>query len=372
MLTLNPFILDFMVAARGYGMALGRWMWALAILLAYVRQPDAGAARELLQAGIALSLSIMANLVFVVPAAALAAVAWATLQAASPPLAPALEPQPVSKKRRKQKRKRPALSEPERARQAFWRWFAIPALAGCVVFLLVSPLANAVKGDFHAGAKTLSESLRSLYGVSVAHGGPLRQAALAPVVRDAVAFGLAPSIFPLGLAAGVRRRNIMLILASGTAVACGILLLLLHMAVDMLYPLDRTGIYFMPLAGLALAGLSAEIRGVALWKAAGVLAGATSIVLVVLFLLEFDTRKFAVWEYDADTRTILAELSKVVPDKSRGSVRIANSWQLEPSLNFYALKDHLGWLQTITRAPIGPGADYYILIDAVALPIPSI
>src|SRR5258706_1103264 len=36
LLTLNPFILDFMVAARGYGMALGLWMWAAAPLLAYL------------------------------------------------------------------------------------------------------------------------------------------------------------------------------------------------------------------------------------------------------------------------------------------------------------------------------------------------
>jgi hypothetical protein len=54
----------------------------------------------------------------------------------------------------------------------------------------------------------------------------------------------------------------------------------------------------------------------------------------------------------------------VVPDKRADSVRIANSWQLEPSLNFYAMKDDLGWLQPISRAPVGPGADYYVLIDA--------
>ena len=85
---------------------------------------------------------------------------------------------------------------------------------------------------------------------------------------------------------------------------------------------------------------------------------------MVQFLLEFDTRKFAVWEYDADARTILAGIAKVVPDKRAGSVRIANSWQLEPSLNFYKMKDRLDWLQPIVRAPVGPGADYYVLMNA--------
>jgi hypothetical protein len=37
---------------------------------------------------------------------------------------------------------------------------------------------------------------------------------------------------------------------------------------------------------------------------------------------------------------------------------------LEPSLNFYAMKDNLDWLQPITRDPVGPGADYYILTGA--------
>ena len=80
LLALNPMILDFMVAARGYGMALGFLMWALAILVAYVRRPEGVASRELLRAGAALSLSIMANLVFAVPAMVLTAAAWAMLK----------------------------------------------------------------------------------------------------------------------------------------------------------------------------------------------------------------------------------------------------------------------------------------------------
>jgi hypothetical protein len=306
----------------------------------------------------------MANLVFVVPAAALIAVAWTTLKAARPTVAPELESPQVSKKRQKQKRKRPAISDKQRALQTFWRWLVIPALTGCAVFFLVAPLANATSGDFYAGAQTLAESLRSLYDVSLAHGGPFRQAALSPVLRDAMAFGLAPLIVLGALAAGIRRRNVLLILVSGTAIISAILLLLLHVAVDLRYPLDRTGIYFLPLMALALAGLYGETQGDALAKAAGVLAGAISVLLAVQFALEFDTRKFAVWEHDADTHTILAELAKVVPDKRAGSVRIANSWQLEPSLNFYATKDKLGWLQPISRAPVAPGADYYILISA--------
>ncbi|MGA2117251.1 MAG: hypothetical protein ABSH56_21125 [Bryobacteraceae bacterium] len=363
LLALNPMILDFMVAARGYGMALGFLMWALAVLVAYVRRPESVAARELLWAGAALSLSIMANLVFAVPAMVLTAAAWAMLKTARPAVLPAPAPPPASKKRQR-RRKRQVLLDQDRALRTFWRWLVIPAAAGCAVFILISPVAQSTPGKFYAGAQTVAESLRSLYSVSLAHGGPLQQAALWPVLRDGVAFGLAPLTLLGALAAGIVRRNILLVLVSATAIGCGIVPLLLHVAIHLLYPLDRTGIYFLPLTCLALAGLSEQIGGSGWWKAARVCAAAISILVVAQFLLEFNTRKFAVWAYDADTHAILAALGKAVPNKRPGSVRIANSWQLEPSLNFYAMKDNLTWLQPITRDPVGPGADYYILTAA--------
>jgi 4-amino-4-deoxy-L-arabinose transferase-like glycosyltransferase len=39
-LSLNPFILDFMVAARGYGPALALWMWALMLLYSAFSAPE--------------------------------------------------------------------------------------------------------------------------------------------------------------------------------------------------------------------------------------------------------------------------------------------------------------------------------------------
>ena len=354
LLVLNPFVLDFMVAARGYGMAMGLWLWALAILIQYLRKPDSVATRSLLHAGAALGLSVMANLVFAVPAAVLVMVSWAVLKASNPPAESEPAPAQASKKRR-QRRKRPSLSSQERALQAFWRWVALPALAGCLVLFLVFPISGASAANFYAGADSLAASLRSLYDVSLAHGGPLRQAALSPGLRDGVAFSLAPAILLFGLAIGIRRREVLLLLPTGVAVACGVILVVLHFAVHQLYPLDRTGIYFLPLLALALAGL-AERRGVI-----SIGAWTISALLVGQFLLSFETRKFALWEYDADTPAILHELARVVPGKRPGSVRIANTWQLEPALNFYAAQLRLTWLQPITRDSITSGADYYIL-----------
>ena len=56
----NPLILDFMVAARGYGIALGLWMWALALLIEELSAKEP-ARRKLAIAGAGLALSVTAS-----------------------------------------------------------------------------------------------------------------------------------------------------------------------------------------------------------------------------------------------------------------------------------------------------------------------
>ena len=78
LLTLNPFVVDFLVAARGYGMALALFIYALTALIWYAQAKDGGNVQPravLVRAGIALALSIAANLVFAVPVVALVCLA---------------------------------------------------------------------------------------------------------------------------------------------------------------------------------------------------------------------------------------------------------------------------------------------------------
>jgi hypothetical protein len=171
-----------------------------------------------------------------------------------------------------------------------------------------------------------------------------------------MAFGIALLIFLAGLWVGIQRRSVLLVLSAGTAVGSGILLLLLHIALGLRYPLDRTGLYLLGLVALSLAGLADESEAPVWRKPISAISFGLSFLLAAQVLLEFNTRKFAVWDYDADTRVILKKIGESVPDKHPNSVRIANSWQLEPSLDFYALKDKLDWLQPISRAPITSGA----------------
>ena len=73
-LSLNPFILDHLSAARGYGMALALFTVALQQLTQSVVGDRSAFDRRWLTASIALALSVSANLTFLFPALALACV----------------------------------------------------------------------------------------------------------------------------------------------------------------------------------------------------------------------------------------------------------------------------------------------------------
>jgi hypothetical protein len=339
--TLNPFVLDFMVTARGYGMALGLWMWALALLLPYIEDPKVRTPGKLAAAAVALAVSVVANLIFALPAAVLAGM---TIWLLRKPDAPQSDKQ-TKKKPRKRVAEDPSLAI----------YFALPIGAIAILFLMISPLASAAPGAFYTGAATIPESLRSLAGVSVAHGSPWRNSPATGWVRDAVAFVAAPAILLAGLVVGVRRHNMLLLLGSGAAVGSALLLALAHVAFQMPYPADRTGIYFLPLVSLALIGLASSIPSRPGAVTAYTLAG----ILLLQFGAQWNVRKFLVWEYDADTREIANRISQNSAGKGPNSVRVGCSWQLEPALNFYRAKNAWTWMQPVTRAPMTEGFDYY-------------
>ena len=296
LLTLNPLILDFMVAARGYGMALGLFLWALAILLDHLRDPASQPLRDLLIGGAALGLSIAANLIFVVPAVVLAGLALLLEK----------KPEPAD-----HAKKKPRKREQAHSRASLWKHF-VPAACGVVLVLfLTAPLDRATSANFYVGAGGVTESLRNLAQVSLAHSGPLRRTLFVTWLRDAIAFVLAPGILLVALVIGVRRSTPLLLLTAGTAAGAALILIVLNLAMDFPYPVDRTGLYFLALTPAAFAGLleAGEGRVARVAAGGGKIAG---VLLILLFVLQFNTRKFLVWEYDADTRRIVGQIARAV------------------------------------------------------------
>src|SRR6476646_11349356 len=75
LLTLNPIVVDALREARGYGMALASWMWALELML---ESAESFSLHKLNLSGMCLGLSVVASLTFAASAAALLVVflAW--------------------------------------------------------------------------------------------------------------------------------------------------------------------------------------------------------------------------------------------------------------------------------------------------------
>ncbi len=349
LMTLNPFVLDFMVAARGYGMALGLLTWAIAELAASAPGPAAMA-----RAGVSLGLAVAANLTFAVPAFVVAVVAAAVFR----PLRSA-DPAPVARDAGRQQRKKkiktpvsPRKAGPNLARRHLWACLWVPLAAVGIFFCIVSPLRYARSYHFYVGSHGIAESLRGLAAVSVAYAGRASDGAV-----DVVAFLFAPAVLAAALAVGIWRRNTLLIFAGGAGVGSAAVLLAAHIVRGVPYPEERTGIYFLALVPLCLAGLADMFR-----RSVTALFCAAGLALAVWFVLEFQVASFRTWRYDADSRLIAARLAQEGHGRQPASVTVNSSWLLEPSLNFYRVKNGMTWMRPIPKTlEVPPGADLYAL-----------
>jgi hypothetical protein len=367
--TMNPLVLDFMVAARGYGMALALWMWAASVLLeAFTRQSYKPA--QMAGAGVALGLSVMANLVFVLPAAALAGMTlyFARTRPAPTPAPEALKNPSATRARAGHKKKKLSpVAQRANSGVAPWIWFALGAAAMAMAFLALAPVDQMHSEHFYTGAANLQESLRSFASYSLDHSGPLRGQPWMHYWTDTVAFVIAPLVVVAGLIFGILRRNGVLILTAGTALFSGIATLLMHVLLNKAYPSDRTGLYFLPLVTLILVGLAHAWRSQDSWRAASFAAYTVGVLLAVQFVTEFNTRMFKVWEYDADTREIAAYLAAHRP-AGQEIVRVGGSWQLLQSLAYYGVTRNLNWLELHKEKPVS-GFDYYVLTPWDRIPL---
>jgi hypothetical protein len=356
LVSLNPLVLDFMVAARGYGQALALLIFAMAILLREISRqtylPKAMAA-----AGALLAFSVTANLVFVLPAAALAGVTLYFVTRHRPVITVPTPPRPPPVRKKK---KAPA-TKPSKPGFSPVAAFIIPIVAIAVLFLSLAPFESMQSEHFYTGAATIQASLQSLATSSLQHSGPLRRHAWVTHWSNAIALAIAPLVVIVGLAAGILRRNVLLILAAGAAVFSAIVSVLIHVLLNVAYPADRTGLYYLPLAALALVSLAYMWRSAqGFGRAASIAAYTLCIVLVLHFATEFNTRKFLVWEYDADSRPLADYIASHRP-KNVEVVRVGGSWQLQESLKFYATLQNWTWAELRSEAPVA-GLEYYAFL----------
>jgi 4-amino-4-deoxy-L-arabinose transferase-like glycosyltransferase len=309
LLSLNPLVLDHLSAARGYGMALALWMWALEFLLEYLEQAPGAREGLLNRAGLCLGLAMAANLAFAFPVAALGgafcltAVLWKRTSAGT--LAQQL---------------------------------AVPAIL-VAFLLLVLPLSHAEPESFYFGGASLRDTLHSLAVLSLYHTRLVfaYPQAIAGIgfVDPAVCIGLGALVIVAMFAsvAALRRREKgrtagLLLLASGVMALGLALLVAAHIVGGMRYPLNRTGLYFIPIATLAGLALVARAGFLPLRAAAGLFA----VVLTAQYLTQFTMRIYGEWSGEAESEPLVQAL---IRDAGGRPVSIAAGGVEEPVLSFY-------------------------------------
>ena len=317
LLVTNPFLLDHLSAARGYGMALSFLLLATYHLVrALPDQPPS----YLYSAGILCGLAIAANLTSIFPAGALI-VAFAS-------------------------------SSYENFRlKGFWDSFIVPAVLVSFVFIIV-PSSKAPRSAFYFGAKNLRQTAGSLADLSFSY----RAAGLARL-HDAVwpaclVLMLACAIL-LGWHLWVRRLPIPSFFAAALLAAVG-LVALAHRAASLPYPLTRTALYFIPLSILAATCLLHCFRSFRLVRYG---SAALGMLCLSAFARQAETSSYAEWRFDAGTKRIAQFIRTRNPQKP---LVLRASWVLEPSLNFYRKLYSLNWA-AVDRSPVDQPGDLWVL-----------
>jgi hypothetical protein len=376
LLGLNPFVLDYLSAARGYSLALMFWVAALDRLLAAAQEPGSWAKAavpnlQLRRASQYLALAVLANLTFALAAVALVACwgfwAWG-------------------------ERRRQAEESPAQTRAWFWHNLGRP---GAIVFAcLALPLVKLRPGSFYFGATNFPDSLRSLVFASFAHhpqswpadNGTGWYLGLLDCLALTVIPALTLTLVALWVvtAAALSRRwttercppepGVMLFhLSAGTLTLTLGLLAGLH-AVGMKLPLERTGLYLLPPFGLAFLSAGAGLASIRTWPLLSARLGtglsraalSAGVLLCLVWGSQVQTSHYRPWLYDSDSRAVFRAIVALHDPSSKRLIRVGATWALAPSLNFYRNQYRADFVERIQRrADYPPDADLYVIATAV-------
>jgi hypothetical protein len=328
--SLAPMLLDFSVAARGYGLGVTLLVWAISFS---IRGRD-------LMAGIFAGLSMAATF----------NVAFSVIGLVACPL----------------------LLGDGRLRTRLLRSTSVAAPAGIILFAICYPAIRQAHIDqFYVGLPTLREALYDFVSRTIravpgyGHGGWLGSAA---AIR-AIEYFLLPAVMLVVIAVSVRvflrekrsRRTLLpafaLILALAAIVAS-------HIFLGLNYPIDRLWLHLFVLFALAWAIAASQISGPGMRIANGIVA----IAMIAQFLTQFHTGYFALWIFDAPIKNMAQRVRGEVRSKPPGSLSLTGEWYHTPALQYYQHVYRLTALKPVERSEITllHGFDYYVLDTDVA------
>jgi uncharacterized membrane protein len=315
LLTLNPMVVDAMSEARGYGMALACWMWALELLL---ESMQSFSVQKLRFAAMLLGLSVAASLAFLAPAVALLAIFLARSKSGED---------------------------------------ATPGLSLSLIFfltmfvLLAIPLNHAEWRTLGVGATSLRQTVNEITALSL--GTSLKVLGVAARVALAV-LALAGVV---AAARQWRRKEAALItLTGGTLALTLVLLLAAHRWLHTPFP-QEGAIYLIPISALIVTAAILKLHN----KTAQIAFLSLSALLGARYLSEFPLGMYAAGSQLSGARTLAKTLRVKAGQRP---VKIGASLAAEPILNYYRIRYRQGNWQPIDHQPITGTFDYYVLTAA--------
>ena len=163
----------------------------------------------------------------------------------------------------------------------------------------------------------------------------------------------------------VKKEVSLFTLFSILLVSAVVLPILQHFLIHSLWPIDRGALYYVPLYVVTLlSALQKLIRfSNRSYEAVFIMVIPTIIALLICwnFYHNFNTHIIQLWGYDRHNDQVLKIIDKdrnlYYPDQI---INIGNSWQMEPSLNFYLVTHNNTWLAPVTRNTIDLTENDYI------------
>lgn len=315
-ISLAPLVLDFSVAARGYGLGLALLVWAIYFSIE---------GRDV-SAGILTGLSVAATF----------NLAFSAIGLAVFPLV----------------RDGGKLS----ARVPRGLAVALPALG---VFLAICfPLLRQIHGaQLYVGEPTIRAALYNLVFLTIravpGHPGWFGTGTGARAIQ----YCFLPAVLIFIVAMAVRSRRSLLpaltLMLALMAIAGA------HFLAGLNYPVDRLGLHLFVLFGLAWAIAVEQVSDSRVRAVNGLLA----LLLIGQFLTQFHARYFALWEFDAAINRVAHRLQDEVRGQPPGSVSVSASWFHTPALEFYRRVWRMTALKPVDRHERTRlnGFDYYVL-----------
>jgi hypothetical protein len=333
-ISLHPLMLDFSVAARGYGLSIALLVWAMYFAM------RAGRINEnQTLAGVLAGLAVSANLA--ISPAAIGLIFAIVL----------LETGPIQERLK-------ALA-----------MVAAPFQA-VVIALNFGALRTATLQDFSTGFGFADwrESLRDLvhYSIHAAHRSGIFGTYRAETV---ISFWLLPGILILCVAACFlpthllkdRPARALRLLPAVTLFVALAITVALHYLLGLNYPEDRLGLYFLLLFGLTWAIAADSVKNPWIRRAQAVIA----VVLVAQFATQFDAHSFAIWKYDMESRAVALRLQEACQGQPDGSMSVGVTWMHQPAMEFYRVALGIRALRPVEwpKQTEFSGHDFYVFND---------